>query len=169
MRGEAGYLCGGRVIYNPRTFQKFGMLRGIIAWCLILGVIQKIKFMGVPVADQDRALKFYTEKLGFELVGDVPFEEGKRWITVGIPGAETKITLFTPEGQEDRVGTFANMAYHSADVQATYEELKGKGVEFTMPPTPQPWGVMAIFKDSEGNSFCISTEHKTMPTKDRHA
>ena len=132
-------------------------------------MIRRIKFLGVPVADQDRALKFYTEKLGFELVADVPLEEGQRWITLRLPGAETQISLHTPVAQRKLIGTYINMAYEVADVQATYEELSAKGVEFADPPTPQSWGVYAVFMDSEGNSFCISQEHRVMPTKDRHA
>ena len=133
------------------------------------GMIRRIKFLGIPVADQDRALKFYTEKLGFELVTDVPVEEGQRWITLRIPGAETQISAAYAGGQRKLIGTYINMAYEVADVQATYEELRARGVEFADPPTPQPWGIYAVFKDSEGNLCCISQEHRVMPTKDRHA
>jgi predicted enzyme related to lactoylglutathione lyase len=128
-------------------------------------VISKIKFLGIPVADQDRALRFYTEKLGFTVVGDVPFNEKQRWITVAIPGAETQITLFTPTGHEDRIGTLVNMAYQVPDLQKTYEELSAKGVEFVRPPTSQAWGTFALFKDSEGNIFCIATESNLNPNK----
>jgi predicted enzyme related to lactoylglutathione lyase len=130
-----------------------------------LRVITKIKFLGVPVADQDRALRFYTEKLGFEVVGDVPFDEKQRWITLAIPGGETRISLFTPTGQEDRVGTLANMAYQVPDLQKTYEELSARGVEFVTPPTQHAWGAYALFKDSEGNIFCLATESNVNPNK----
>jgi predicted enzyme related to lactoylglutathione lyase len=128
-------------------------------------VISKIKFLGIPVADQERALKFYTEKLGFEVVGDVPFDEKQRWITLSIPGAETTIALFTPTGHEDRIGSFVNMAYLAPDIQKTYEELSAKGVEFVKPPTPQAWGTYALFKDSEGNIFCLATESNLNPNR----
>ncbi|MFZ0589424.1 MAG: VOC family protein, partial [Bryobacteraceae bacterium] len=100
-------------------------------------MIRGIKFLGVCVSDQDRALKFYTEKLGFEVKTDVPFEGGQRWIELKIPGAETGITLFTPKGQEDRIGTFINTSLWTDDLEGTYEALKSKGVEFTTPPTKQ--------------------------------
>ncbi len=129
-------------------------------------MISKVKFLGIPVADQDRALRFYTEKLGFEVLGDVPFDEKQRWITLGIPGAETRVTLFTPPGQEDRVGSFVNMAYQSADIQKTYEELTARGVECVKPPTAQAWGSYALFKDSEGNTFCLATESNLNPNKE---
>jgi len=134
--------------------------------CSTLGVITKIKFLGIPVADQDRALRFYTEKLGFTVVGDVPFDEKQRWITLAIPGAETQVSLFTPTGQEDRIGTFVNTAYQVSDLQKTYEELAAKGVDFIKPPTAQAWGSYALFKDSEGNIFCLATESNLNPNKD---
>lgn len=128
-------------------------------------MISKIKFLGIPVADQDRALRFYTEKLGFTVVGDVPFNEKQRWITLAIPGADTHVALFTPTGHEDRIGTLVNMAYQVPDLQKTYEELSAKGVEFVKPPTSQAWGTYALFKDSEGNIFCLATESNLNPNK----
>ena len=129
-------------------------------------MISKIKFLGIPVADQDRALRFYTEKLGFEVVGDVPFDGKQRWITLAIPGAETRISLFTPPGQEDRVGTLINMGYQVTDLEKTYEELTARGVEFVKPPTSQAWGTYALFKDSEGNTCCLATESNLNPNKE---
>ena len=57
-------------------------------------MIRGVKFTSVPVSDQDRALAFYTEKLGFRLLTDQPFSEDQRWIELGIPGADTRIVLF---------------------------------------------------------------------------
>jgi len=56
-------------------------------------MIRGIKFVSIPVSDQDRALAFYTEKLGFRVVTDQPFDEKQRWLELGIPGAETCIVL----------------------------------------------------------------------------
>ena len=120
-------------------------------------MISHIKFVSVPVRDQNRALDFYTEKLGFTIITDQPFNEKQRWIELRIPKAETRLVLFTPEGQEDRVGTFSPLVFASADVEKTYEELKARGVEFEGPPEKQPWGTLAKFKDSEGNQFVLST------------
>lgn len=122
-------------------------------------MITQVSFVSIPVADQQRALAFYTEKLGFEVTTNEPMGEGgPRWIELRpAPGAQTRVVLFTPEGQEDRIGTFATAAFTADDVRKTCEELKGRGVEFTMPPTEQPWGVMAQFKDSEGNTFVVAT------------
>ncbi|HSE96928.1 MAG TPA: VOC family protein [Blastocatellia bacterium] len=121
-------------------------------------MIKQIKFANIQVRDQSRALAFYTEKLGFELITDQPFGDGRRWIEVRPPGAETKVVLFTPDGEEDRIGTFSNIVFSTEDVRKTYEELKERGVEFTTPPTDQPWGVYAQFVDSEGNKFILSSD-----------
>ena len=116
-------------------------------------MISHIKFVSVPVSDQNRALDFYTEKLGFTIITDQPFDEKQRWIELRIPKAETRVVLFTPEGQEDRVGSFSPLVFACADVEKTYGELKARRA-FDGPPEKQPWGTFAKFKDSEGNSPC---------------
>lgn len=119
-------------------------------------MIKQIKFINIPVVDQNRALDFYTEKLGFTIITDQPFDDKQRWIELRVPKAETRVVLFTSEGDEKRIGTFMNISYACDDIEKTYEELKARGVEFTAPPKKQPWGTFAIFKDSEGNSFVLS-------------
>jgi predicted enzyme related to lactoylglutathione lyase len=120
-------------------------------------MIKRIKFLGIPVRNQDQALKFYTEKLGFRILTDQPFSENQRWIELSIPGAETGIVLFTPEGHEDRIGTFVNTSWEVDGVEKTYSDLQNKGVEFTGPPQKQPWGTFVIMKDSEGNQIVLSS------------
>jgi predicted enzyme related to lactoylglutathione lyase len=118
-------------------------------------MIKNVDFVSIPVADQKRALAFYTEKLGFGVFTDQPFNDKQRWIEMKIGGAQTKVVLFTPEGHEDRVGGFQSMTFNFDDVERTYAELRDKGVEFVSPPRKESWGVSAIFKDSEGNQFVL--------------
>ncbi|HTS78718.1 MAG TPA: glyoxalase superfamily protein [Bryobacteraceae bacterium] len=120
-------------------------------------MIKRIKFLGIPVRDQDRALRFYTEKLGFRVLTDQHFSDSQRWIELSIPGAETGITLFTPQGHEDRVGTFVNTSWEVDNIDKTYRELSEKGVEFDGPPEKQPWGSFLKMKDSEGNQIVLGT------------
>ena len=61
-------------------------------------MIRGIKIASIPVRDQEVALQFYTDKLGFKVLTDQPFGNQQRWIELGIPGAESKLALFTPEG-----------------------------------------------------------------------
>jgi predicted enzyme related to lactoylglutathione lyase len=119
-------------------------------------MISKLKFASIPVSDQNRALDFYTEKLGFTIITDKPFDGKQRWIELRIPSAETRIVLFTPEGHESRVGTFTGLSFSCDDVEQTYAEYKARGVTFDGPPEKQPWGTFATFKDSEGNGFVLS-------------
>jgi predicted enzyme related to lactoylglutathione lyase len=120
-------------------------------------MIKQIKFITIPVRDQKRALNFYTQKLGFTIITDQPFDDKQRWLELRIPKAETRIALFTPEGQEDRVGTFTGVSYHCEDVEQTFRDLSARGVPFDAPPKKEPWGTFATFKDSEGNGFVLSS------------
>lgn len=120
-------------------------------------MISHIKFVSIPVRDQNRALNFYTEKLGFTIITDQPFDGNQRWIELRIPKADTRVVLYTPEGQEDRIGTFSPIVFACSDVEKTYEELKARGVAFDGAPEKQPWGTFVKFKDSEDNQFVIGT------------
>lgn len=121
-------------------------------------MIKGIKFINIPVADQQRALAFYTDKLGFTVATNQPMgPDGVRWIELKIPGAETRVSLFTPPGHENRIGTFAPLSLWADDVPATYELLRTRGVEFLAPPKKEPWGTSVIFKDSEGNQLHLGS------------
>ena len=121
-------------------------------------MITAIKFVSVPVEDQDRALAFYTAKLGFTVATDQPFSETQRWIELRIPGADTRLVLFTPDGHEARIGEQQPLTFLSANVEATCKELRARGVEILAGPETQPWGTYATFKDSEGNRFVLSSK-----------
>jgi catechol 2,3-dioxygenase-like lactoylglutathione lyase family enzyme len=132
-------------------------------------MLKKLTNAQVWVHDQDEALAFYTEKLGMELRDDVTVPElgNFRWLTVGVPGQpDVAITLMAIPGPqvfeaETRAQIEALMAkgvsgglfFSTDDIQATYEELKGRGVEFQQEPTQQPYGMDAGFRDPSGNQF----------------
>lgn len=120
-------------------------------------MIVSVKFVSIPTQDQDRALAFYTEKLGFRLITDQPFGAGRRWVELGIGHSETRFVLFTPPGEEDKVGGRFSGALACDDVEATYRQLSELGVGFETPPTRQPWGMFAVMRDSEGNRFVLSS------------
>jgi catechol 2,3-dioxygenase-like lactoylglutathione lyase family enzyme len=121
-------------------------------------MIRGLKFISIPVKNQDAALKFYTEKLGFKVATDQPFDGEQRWIELLIPGAETGVTLFTPKGHENRIGDFQSMSFWSDDVVATAKQLKARGVEFEQDPKVEHWGTSAIFKDVDNNKFVLSSK-----------
>src|SRR5262245_43989355 len=107
-------------------------------------MIKAIKFASVPVTHQDRALEFYTKKLGLRVITDAPFSEQQRWIELGIPRAETKLVLFTAPGQEKLIGGLMNVTFSADDVMVTTKEMKERGVEFVQEPKEADWGTFAI-------------------------
>jgi lactoylglutathione lyase len=117
--------------------------------------IRKVAKVGVYVRDQERALKFYTDVLGFELVANLPMGPNARWIEVRPPGAETKLALWTPPGLEDRIGTFSGIVFEADDIDKTHRNLVQKGVAFTQAPVKQGGGVMGQFTDTDGNIFVL--------------
>ncbi|HEX5782710.1 MAG TPA: VOC family protein [Solirubrobacteraceae bacterium] len=131
------------------------------------------------VHDQDEALAFYTEKLGFEVRADVTLPEmgDFRWLAVGpagqddfsvvlmaIPGAPV-MDDSTADQVRDLMGKgFAGTVFLTTDdVRASYEELKARGVEFTETPEDRPYGIDAGFRDPSGNSFRL-TQVKDLAT-----
>ena len=119
--------------------------------------IKSIKFVGVPVSDQDRSLAFFTEKLGFAVATDQEFDGTQRWIELRIPGAETRLVLFTPKGHESRIGTFTSISFVVDDVERTYQDLSGKGVVFEAPPKKEEWGTFAMLRDPDGNTYVMGS------------
>jgi catechol 2,3-dioxygenase-like lactoylglutathione lyase family enzyme len=129
------------------------------------------------VHDQDAALAFYTQKLGWEVRSDVTMPEmgDFRWLTVGpagqpdfaivlmaIPGpplmdAETAEQLRSLVAK----GFAGTLFLTTDDVQKTYEELKGRGVEFTEQPEERPYGIDSAFRDPSGNSIRLTQVRET--------
>lgn len=120
-------------------------------------MITHVKFVSIPTRDQDRALEFWTRNVGLTLATDQPFSDTQRWIELAVGDSVTRFVLFTPEGQEDRIGSFFNGALACDDVEATHRQLSERGVEFEGPPQKQPWGTFATFKDPDGNRFVLSS------------
>ena len=120
-------------------------------------MITHLKFASVPTRDQDAALRFWTEQVGFSVLSDQPFSDSQRWIELSIRDSDTRLVLFTPDGHEDRVGGFFNGAFACDDVEATHRQLSERGVPFDGPPQKQPWGTFATFRDPDGNRFVLSS------------
>src|SRR5262244_3721285 len=80
-------------------------------------MIKGLKFAGIPVRDQDKALEFYTKKLGFSVITDQPMGPGQRWIELRPPYGDAGIALFTPEGHETRIGEFQSVSFECDDIE----------------------------------------------------
>jgi len=110
----------------------------------------------VPVKDQDEAIAFYTDKLGFSLAADTPYGEGDRWVEVAPPGGGAAIALVPPRG-ETQPGRMTGIALSSPDPRADHAELQANGVDVdaelmggdgTVP-------LLFFFRDRDGNHLMI--------------
>jgi predicted enzyme related to lactoylglutathione lyase len=131
-------------------------------------MIQKISHTSVYVLDQDRAKKFYTESLGFDLHTDAKMGDF-RWLTVspkGQPDFELALMPLKASPMMDaesvemleklvRKGVLGAGVLECADIQQTYESLKANGVVFSQPPTERPYGIEALLRDDSGNWFSL--------------
>ncbi len=126
--------------------------------------VESLDVVTLVVDDQDEALAFYTETLGFEKRSDEGFElEGEtgRWLTVGLPGQELEIALVeitpydaeTQEVLEEKRGTQTWWTFGTGDCEATVAAMESAGIEITQAPHEYPWGTEAMFADPFGNEF----------------
>ncbi|GAV22257.1 glyoxalase [Carboxydothermus pertinax] len=118
----------------------------------------KLSHVTIFVRDQEEALAWYTDKLGFVKKEDNTFGPGMRWLTVSPPNQEIEFVLYKPfgEGAEEQlklVGKNGTWVLLTSDCRKTCEELQARGVEVISPPQEVPWGVSALFKDLYGNVY----------------
>lgn len=137
-------------------------------------MIQSIAHVTAYVLDQDEALEFYRDKLGFEVGMDMTMEGGFRWLTVSAK-TQPELELVLAEPNEGPMfdkdsaekirelvakGAFGVGVFATDNCQETYDELLAKGVKFTQPPTKQFYGIEAMGKDNSGNWFSLVQQTK---------
>jgi len=118
--------------------------------------IDRVSTVTIAVADQDEALAWYTEKLGFERKVDVRSPEF-RWLTVALP-LQVDVEFLLASWFPDRIGKNATWVLSTRDCQGGYEELRARGVEFSQKPEMRPWGIEAILEDLYGNKYALVQE-----------
>ncbi|WP_425235391.1 VOC family protein [Ulvibacterium sp.] len=137
-------------------------------------MITRLNHVSVFVLNQDSALDFYVNKLGFKIHTDAPMGPGMRWLTVCPPEQpELEISLMPIEdgtmfkdGAAEQMkelvkkGTFGFGVFECNDLLATYEELKTKGVVFKKEPTKEFYAYEALFVDDSGNWFSLCEKEK---------
>ncbi len=125
-------------------------------------MINTISHVVLFVKDQDEALSFYKDKVGFKLHSDMPFDT-MRWLTVQ-PANQTNFELIlmkaaTAEAQalvgKQGAGARCFLYLSTNDCQGDFETLRNKGVEFIAEPAAKPWGTEAVFVDLYGNKLCL--------------
>lgn len=135
-------------------------------------MINRLSVAMIWVKDHNEALRFYTEKLGFEIRADVTNGDF-RWLTVGLAGqpdlefqlAALKVSHALSQTDVDHLTTLVDAGkmgigpWKTDDCHATYDTLKAKGVEFLQPPTDRPYGIIeAVFKDNSGNIMVLAQD-----------
>lgn len=129
--------------------------------------IDRVSTVTIAVADQDEALAWYTERLGFEKKMDVRSPEF-RWLTVA-PPQQVDVEFLLASWFPDRIGKNATWVLSTRDCRGGYEELKAKGVEFSQKPEMRPWGIEAIFADLYGNQYALVQESGQVVTDEGEA
>lgn len=118
----------------------------------------------VYVSNQSRAVEFYTQKLGFEVKSNMQFGDNIKWIEVAPKESNSTLSLVEPNREllktdeeinraKMKIGTDTDVWFYANDIESTYEELKGKGVNLTKPEKQDWGGTMSILKDQDGNLF----------------
>jgi catechol 2,3-dioxygenase-like lactoylglutathione lyase family enzyme len=121
--------------------------------------ITEIGTVMVPVGDQDRALEFYVETLGFEKRADTPFGRGDRWVEVAPAGASTSLALVLPrEGEETGIDT--RVAFKTEDIDADHSGMAARGVDVDpeIMRMGEPIPPMFFFRDQDGNRLLLVGE-----------
>lgn len=127
-------------------------------------MIDTIGGVVIMVSDQARAVKFYAEKVGFDIRLNVPFFGGK-WIEVAPKDSESTLSIMEPNPQlmppeeletaRKNIGRNTGVWFYTSDIQSTYEDLKSKGVDITKPEKQEWGGIMSLVKDLDGNIFTL--------------
>ena len=116
----------------------------------------RVSTVTIAVADQDEALTWYTQVLGFEKKVDVR-SQGFRWLTVA-PPQQVDVEFLLASWFPELVGRNPTWVLSTRDCQGGYEELKSRGIEFSQKPQVRPWGIEAIFSDLYGNKYALVQE-----------
>ncbi|MEP6919725.1 MAG: VOC family protein [bacterium] len=133
-------------------------------------MIRKMSHATIFVNNQDEALTFYRDKLGFQVHTDAMVGPDFRWLTMNVPDQpDFEIVLMEPkpgmlmdQTTADQLRAILNKGvlgagvFNTDDCLATYQELKDKGVQFVSEPAERPYGIETVFKDNSGNWFSLT-------------
>ena len=118
-------------------------------------MIQQIATVAVYVDDQDRALEFWRDRVGFELRRREMMGSAGSWLEVAPEGAISRLVLYPKSLMSDWAERKPSIVFECSDIQATFDVMKSKGVEFTQELQKMPWGTFATFRDTDGNEFLL--------------
>jgi predicted enzyme related to lactoylglutathione lyase len=122
-------------------------------WRRRMAGIEKVAILTIAVKDQDEALRWFTDCLGFEKRVDLS-APGMRWLTVA-PKNQKEVELVLASWLPDHVGKNAPSVVETGNCRETYEALRARGVVFSQSPTEKPYGLKAVFEDLYGNTYAL--------------
>jgi len=119
--------------------------------------LSQIGTVVIPVSDQDRAIEFYVDTLGFEKRADVPFGDGYRWVEVAPAAAQTSIAIVPPPPGKPTGNVETGIGLHTADVDAVHADLKTQGVDVDdeVSRMGDPVPPMFWLRDPDGNTLMV--------------
>jgi catechol 2,3-dioxygenase-like lactoylglutathione lyase family enzyme len=119
--------------------------------------IAKIGVVCIPVSDQDRAIEFYVDTLGFEKRADVPFGNGYRWVEVAPAGADTAIAIVPPPPGKPTGDVETGIGLNTDDIDAVHADLKARGVDVDAEVSRMGDPVPPLFwlRDPDGNTLMV--------------
>ena len=125
-------------------------------------MIEGVSKVVIGVDDQARALRFWTQTLGFELHQDTPYGE-ERWVEVRTPDEALILVISPHQGGRPRVSDQlpTSNVFYCDDLAETYDQLRSRGVEFRQPPVELSFGWWSLFQDQEGNRFALQPREAT--------
>ena len=121
-------------------------------------MINYIKTVAIYVEDQKRSLDFYIMKLGFDVYRNFPMGKEANWIEVAPKGAQSHMVLYPKALMSNWQELKPSIVFSSKDCEATFRELKSRGIEFTQEPERMAWGICAKFIDPDKNEFLITQD-----------
>jgi len=122
-------------------------------------MIRKLATVSVYVQDQQQALEFWTDKVGFSVLADHPMGPDARWIEVGPQGAHTRLVLYPRALAQDWTERKLSVVFECDDIEATVQKLADAGVVIKQPPKEMPWGIYAVFADLDGHGYVLYQPH----------
>jgi predicted enzyme related to lactoylglutathione lyase len=118
-------------------------------------MLKKVAYVALLVGDQDKALDFYTNVIGFEKRGDFATPDGPRFLTVGVKGQDFELVLWPGTPARGEAGS-AVYTIEVEDCREAFETLESRGVKFEPPEVLEfPWGYAARFEDPDGNQLQV--------------
>ena len=118
-------------------------------------MIRRIATVAVYVDDQNAALEFWRDQVGFEVRRSESMGNAGVWLEVAPEGADSRLVIYPKSAMDDWAERKPSIVFECDDIQAAHDGMKSKGVKFDGEPRKMPWGTYATFSDPDGNEFLL--------------